>query len=197
MEPAVATVIDGHAATLRALLRGELRAYERRLRILAEPGWERFLTTAFVVAVDRRFGPAQAPASVIRFVAAVRERYDRTGCEIDPGTAEALVWAALGRRPAPAAGGTATARSLLLLGLISDEDLTERELTAFLTEVVELVSAADQLHQREVAAGGDRHGEEADGEAEPRVAVDGPTVVDGGAAPHGQRAEAGEERHGG
>ncbi|HEX8346169.1 MAG TPA: hypothetical protein VF657_15725 [Actinoplanes sp.] len=187
----------GHAATLRALVRGDLRAYERRVRVPAEPGWEEFLATAFVVAVDRRFGPAQAPASVIRFVAGVRERYDRTGCEIDPGTAEALVWAALGRRPAPPADGTATARSLLLLGLLTDEGLTEHELTAFLTDVLDLVSAADELHQSQIAAGDDGQGQKTDGEPEPRVAVNRSAVVDGRPPPDGQRGEPGEERHGG
>ena len=132
---------DSHVVTLRALLRGDLRGYDRRIRDRAAAGWQDFLTTAFVLAVDRRFRPEQDPASVIRFVARVRERFDHTGREIDPATAEALVWAALGMHEPPSGPGTVTARSLLLLGLVADEDLGDTELTAFLADVLALSEA--------------------------------------------------------
>ncbi|MFI6757744.1 hypothetical protein ACIBF5_01180 [Micromonospora sp. NPDC050417] len=52
-------------------------------------------------AVDRRFRLGQDCAPVIRFVAEVRERYDHSGVEINPATAESLIQATLGRHPPP------------------------------------------------------------------------------------------------
>lgn len=196
------TVTEAHAVTLRALLRGDVRTFHRRLRLLAAPGWDDFLAAAFVMAVDRRFPPTPEPASVIRFVAGVRERYDRTGCEVDPAVAEALVWAALGVRGAPAAAGTVTARTLLVLGLLADEDLTDAEVDAFVTDVRGLhgaapareASAEQEVLHHDVGAADGGQGQEADGEPDPRVPVDRTAVVDARLAPEGQGREAGEER---
>jgi hypothetical protein len=164
---------DSHAATLRALLRGDARGYDRRIRRLNTPGWADFLAAAFVVAVDRRFRPGQDPASVIRFVAGVRERYDHTGRDIDPTVAEALIWAALGAGTVPAAVGTVTVRTVLLLGLLADEDLSERELAAFIADVATLSEAnADSPGRPQGSdegrpAGDEREGEETPGEPDP------------------------------
>ncbi|MEU4401472.1 hypothetical protein [Micromonospora orduensis] len=121
---------DPHAA-LRSLLAGRLRGHERRLRRFTEADWLRYadlLAGVLLVAVRRRLVAGQDRAPVIRFVASARERYDVTGHDVDPVLAEALVWAALGERPPVPDGAAATvARTVLLLGLLEDEGLTDSE----------------------------------------------------------------------
>ncbi|WP_433649764.1 hypothetical protein ACQP2C_24650 [Micromonospora zamorensis] len=123
-------VTDPHAA-LRGLLTGRLRGHERRLRRFTESDWRRYadlLAGALLVAVPRRFVAGQDRAPVIRFVASVRERYDATRRDVDPVLAEALVWAALGERPpVPDDAAAIVARTVLLLGLLEDEGLTDSE----------------------------------------------------------------------
>ncbi|MEU1589520.1 hypothetical protein [Micromonospora sp. NPDC005710] len=105
------------------------------------------LAGALLVAVRRRFIAGQDRAPVIRFVASARERYDATGSDVDPVLAEALVWEALGERPpVPHDMAAIVARTVLLLGLLEDEGLTDRELDEI------LVAAADNTTH-----GGDRH----------------------------------------
>jgi hypothetical protein len=98
---------------LKDLLTGRLRAHGRRLRGFTDADWQRYadlLAGAFLLAVRRRFVSGQDRASVIRFVASVRERYDHTGGDVDPVVAEALVWAALGdREPVPVDAPAVTA----------------------------------------------------------------------------------------
>ncbi|MCG5458900.1 hypothetical protein PSH03_004663 [Micromonospora sp. PSH03] len=124
-------VTDPQAA-LRGLLTGRLRSHERRLGRFTESDWRRYadlLAGALLVAVRRRFVAGQDRAPVIRFVASARERYDATGRDVDPVLAEALVWAALGERPpVPHDAAAIVARTVLLLGLLEDEGLTDREL---------------------------------------------------------------------
>ncbi|MGC4847929.1 hypothetical protein ACLQ3F_11855 [Micromonospora sp. DT15] len=136
-------VTDPHAA-LRGLLTGRLRGHERRLGRFAESDWLRYadlLAGALLVAVRRRFVAGQDRAPVIRFVASARERYDATGRDVDPLLAEALVWAALGERPpVPHDAAAIVARTVLLLGLLEDEGLTDRELDEIL---VAAAGAAD------------------------------------------------------
>ncbi|PYC70420.1 hypothetical protein C7C45_13655 [Micromonospora arborensis] len=140
-------VTDPHAA-LRGLLAGRLRGHERRLRRFAEADWRRYadlLAGALLVAVRRRFVAGQDRAPVIRFVASARERYDATGRDVDPVLAEALVWAALGERPpVPHDAAAIVARTVLLLGLLEDEGLTDRELDEILVAAAH--AADDPAH---------------------------------------------------
>ncbi|MGV9214739.1 hypothetical protein ACTFTM_22995 [Micromonospora sp. RB23] len=144
---------DPHAA-LRGLLMGRLRGHERRLRRFTEADWRRYadlLAGALLVAVRRRFVAEQDRAPVIRFVASARERYDVTGTDVDPALAEALVWAALGERPAvPDDAPAIVARTVLLLGLLEDEGCTEQERDGVLAAAAR---AADNA-----ASGGDHDG---------------------------------------
>jgi hypothetical protein len=121
---------------LKDLLTGRLRAHDRRLRRFTDADWQRYadlLAGAFLLAVRRRFVSGQERASVIRFVASVRERYDHTGTELDPAIGEALVWAALGdREPVPVDAAAVTTRTVLLLGLLEDEGMPHSELADFL-----------------------------------------------------------------
>ena len=113
-----------------------------RLSRFDEADWRRYgalLTVAFALAVGRRFRPGDDRAPVIRMVAGVRERYDHTGYDIDPGAAEALVWAALGECvPLPAGRATVATQTLLLVGLLDDEGLSPAELDAFLRSAEDL-----------------------------------------------------------
>ncbi|GAB3803412.1 hypothetical protein [Micromonospora zhanjiangensis] len=124
-------------AALRDLLDGHVRSHDRRLRHFAESDWQRYadlLSGALLLAVRRRFRPGQDRAPVIRFVATVRERYDHTGHDLDPATAERLVWAALGEtEPVPVTGPAVAAQTLLVLGLLEDEGMPRAELDDFLT----------------------------------------------------------------
>ena len=121
---------------LKDLLTGRLRAHDRRLRRFTDTDWQRYadlLAGAFLLAVRRRFASGQDRASVIRFVASVRERYDHTDGDLDPATGEALVWAALGdREPVPVDAAAVTAQTMLLLGLLEDEGMPPSELAEFL-----------------------------------------------------------------
>ncbi|MEU8423580.1 hypothetical protein AB0C15_22160 [Micromonospora sp. NPDC048835] len=73
------------------------------------------------------------------------ERYDATGRDVDPALAEALVWAALGERPpVPHNAAAMVARTVLLLGLLEDEGLTDRELDEVL--VAAALAADDSKH---------------------------------------------------
>jgi hypothetical protein len=134
--------LSRYAAPLRDLTAGRVRDYDLRLSRFDDTDWQRFgalLTVAFALAVGRRFRPGDERAPVIRMVAGVRERYDHTGRDIDPGTAEALVWAALGERvPVPAGRATVTTKTLLLVGLLDDEGLSPVELDAFLRSAEDL-----------------------------------------------------------
>ncbi|MEV4757563.1 hypothetical protein AB0J86_20960 [Micromonospora sp. NPDC049559] len=127
-----------YAAALRDLAAGRLYEHDQRLRRFDEPAWQRYgelLDAAFRLAVHRRFRPGQDRAPIIRFVASVRERYDHTGQDVDPGVAESLVWAALGERdPVPMERAAVTAQTLLVVGLLEDEGLAPTELESFVRQ---------------------------------------------------------------
>ncbi|MBO4207460.1 hypothetical protein [Micromonospora echinofusca] len=130
------------SAALTDLLTGQLRAHHRRLRAFGDQDWQRYgdlLHGVFLLAVQRRFTPGADRAAIIRFVASVRERYDRTGYDIEPGLAEELVRAALedraavdGPEPVPVSAAAVAARTLLVVGLLEDEGMPEAELVEFL-----------------------------------------------------------------
>lgn len=145
-------VTDPHAA-LRGLLTGRLRGHERRLRRFTERDWRRYgdlLAGALLVAVRRRFVAGQDRAPVIRFVASARERYDAGGHDVDPVLAEALVWAALGeRQPVPDSAAAVVARTVLLLGLLEDEGLTDSERDEILAAAAQAVDASTQDAERQ------------------------------------------------
>ncbi|KAB1925599.1 hypothetical protein F8271_30400 [Micromonospora sp. ALFpr18c] len=147
-------VTDPHAA-LRGLLTGRLRGHERRLHRFAEADWRRYadlLAGALLVAVRRRFVAGQDRAPVIRFVASVRERFDATGRDVDPVLAEALVWAALGERPpVPDSAAVIVARTVLLLGLLEDEGLTDSERDEILTAAAHAANTSTQDADRQRA----------------------------------------------
>ncbi|MEH1012767.1 hypothetical protein V6U90_06560 [Micromonospora sp. CPCC 206060] len=124
------------SVALTDLLTGQLRAHHRRLRAFGDQDWQRYgdlLHGVFLLAVQRRFTAGVDRAAIIRFVASVRERYDRSGYDIEPGLAEELVRAALDdREPVPVTASAVAARTLLVVGLLEDEGMPEAELVEFL-----------------------------------------------------------------
>ncbi|MFG2050151.1 hypothetical protein ACGFIW_22310 [Micromonospora sp. NPDC048935] len=71
-------------------------------------------------------------------------------CGVDPVLAESLVWAALGERPpVPHDVAAIVARTVLLLGLLEDEGLTDRELDEILVAAAHAAGDSPQ--------GTDRH----------------------------------------
>ncbi|MEQ4306174.1 hypothetical protein ABNF97_33135 [Plantactinospora sp. B6F1] len=133
-------MLSRYAAPLRDLATGRPRDYQHRIDRFDEPDWRRYgllVETAFRLAAHRRFRPGgQDRAPVIRFVASVRERYDRTGYDLDPRLAESLLWATLAGEPTPdpLRSKTHTAQTLLLIGLLDDEGLSRAELDRFLSD---------------------------------------------------------------
>ncbi|MFG1837671.1 hypothetical protein ACGFH8_04445 [Micromonospora sp. NPDC049175] len=148
-------MVSDPQAALRGLLSGRLRGHERLLGRFAESDWRRYadlLAGALLVAVRRRFVAGQDRAPVIRFVASARERYDATGHDVDPVLAEALVWAALGERPpVPHDAAAIVARTVLLLGLLEDECLTDRELDEILVTAAHTADDSPQGTDRQRA----------------------------------------------
>jgi hypothetical protein len=129
-------VTSPYAAAVRDLATGRVRDYNRRLRRFDDTAWRQYgelLDAVFLLAVDRRFRPGQDCAPIIRFVASVRERYDHSGVEIDPATAESLIHAALGQHPPVVLDAPAiAAQTMLVIGLLDDEGMSPTELTALL-----------------------------------------------------------------
>jgi hypothetical protein len=148
-------MVSGYAMALRDLAKGRVRDYQQRLRRFDEDAWQRYgqlLDAAFQLAVHRRFRPGQERAPIIRFVASVRERYDRTGNDIDPCVAEALVRAALDERPpVPMDRDAVTAQTLLVVGLFADEGLSPAELDAVLADA-ETLAAEDRSDRKDTPA---------------------------------------------
>lgn len=130
-------------AYIRTLVRGDDEAHERIQDRLDAEGWEgfpRFLASLFFLAVDRKFGANSSPAEVIKFVADLRSGLARGGPEIRADEAEALINANLDPAAtyqiSPDAIGKIQAATVYKV--LTDENLTDEELEAFLSEAVEL-----------------------------------------------------------
>jgi hypothetical protein len=106
-------------------------------------------STAFVVAVRRRFGPNRPAAEITRFVSSLPAR---PGEDIDPRAAEYLIRAALGEAPADGLDDNTKAIQVNLLDyLIADEKLDESALEEFLAQVRAhpLLRAGQQHHDQQ------------------------------------------------
>ncbi|RKR86281.1 hypothetical protein BDK92_0505 [Micromonospora pisi] len=130
---------------MRLLARGDLVGYQRCLTRLDRQGqletYARFLAAALLLAVGRRFRSGWDDASVTRFVTGARIHYALSA--EDDALGVVLIRAALGEAHAPIAGAAqvVTVESVLLLGLLADEDLTRAELDEFLAEAGRLCGA--------------------------------------------------------
>jgi hypothetical protein len=127
------------ARAVRLLARADLIGYQRCLNLLdrqaAVDTYAGFLAAAFLLAVERRFRPGRDESSVTRFVAGVRDHYALPAADVD-ALGMALIRAALGEQQPPITRSSQviTVESVLLLGLLADEDLTWVELDEFLAE---------------------------------------------------------------
>lgn len=136
-------VTTDQVATLRAYLAGDFEQYEqlykRMDRQAARTTFLALIDAAFFEAVDRRFAKDGTRADVIEFVADIRARSDRVS-EIDALTAERLIRAVLGDGTIDDIEdkdrfGTET---VLLAGLIADEQLDDAGLDAFVADARKL-----------------------------------------------------------
>jgi hypothetical protein len=141
-------VTDDQVAALRALLAGDLERHKLLYAQLgldqALAGYTALVTGAFSEAVERRFGANYRPADVITFVGDVRSRSDRIAESLDPSAAERIIRAVFGDGSVKDLRDvTVVSAQMVLLGaLITDEQLDDAGLDAFLTDARTL---ADRL----------------------------------------------------
>jgi hypothetical protein len=134
-------VTDRQVAALRAQLAGRLDEHKRLVGQLdwntEGAGYAALLDGAFFEAVDRRLGTQATDENIINFVADVRSRTDEAARDVDPGYAERLISAVLGR------GGSfddldekkATAAKLyMLVSFAADQEYDDAGLDEFLQE---------------------------------------------------------------
>jgi hypothetical protein len=137
----VTQVSDRQMEALRALLEGDDRYEHLTREVLAEgnlTGYGDLGLAAFTIAARQRFPAGWSPGDVISYVAALRARLRRSGVELDPRTAETLIWQALGRDdlPLPAGSPVNAAEDLLLVltDLVADVRVASTGLDALLAD---------------------------------------------------------------
>jgi hypothetical protein len=147
-----AIVTGGHLAALRAFLTGDGTSFDRIIAVLDDDGsWYAYgvwLEAAFAVAARRRFPDGYKADEVIRFVGKTRAAcHDKTG-QIDPGMAERLFRKVLSG-PASAVGlgqdAMALAMMTMLKALVTEENLSDPELDAFLAESLHVARRAGAI----------------------------------------------------
>jgi hypothetical protein len=146
-------ISDEQSAAMRAMLAGDFDEHWRLAERLDQvEGWQTYntlLVAAFFRAVERRFGGGSTDAEIVKFVADARARFDQSGNDIDPGTAERLVLAALGKASVDGLDDEMVVRTetVLLSALVIAENLDDDGLDKFMKEARELANewiAADQ-----------------------------------------------------
>jgi hypothetical protein len=133
------TITDDEVAALRAHLSGnqalQQELYARLVNPASRSRYATLVAAAFFEAVNRRFAK-DAAADVISFVADVRSRSDRLAESIDPQAAEQLIRGVLTEEDFPDLDTGTRGRLfiVLLVALVSDEQVNGDELDAFLAE---------------------------------------------------------------
>lgn len=132
-------------AYIRTLVRGEHDEHDRIQAQLDAEGWDgfpRFLASLFFLAVDRRFGERASRADVIKFVADLRADLAHGGPEIRAEDAEVLINANIDPDIDydidPDMVGKIQAATVYKV--LTDEELSDADLDAFLAEAVQLAS---------------------------------------------------------
>jgi hypothetical protein len=131
-------VNDAQVASLRAFLALEpdkgLPLTKNLLPAGDVDGYGQLIYAALVIAVRRGFSTTWTVPNPLRLAAAVRVRLLSDGIEIDPRVAETLMRRVLGDTVTGELGEEARARAqiFLLVELVLDEDLDDRELDDFL-----------------------------------------------------------------
>lgn len=125
---------------MRAYLKGDADGYSRlvdRLDSAAKKAHGQLIGASFYIAANRRFAASSNNAEVVKFVGDLRARSDRLAEEIDPRQAERLIRAST-FTDENVDGMDNGLYSLLLAGLIADEQLTDSDLDAFLADACKL-----------------------------------------------------------
>lgn len=132
-------VTNEQVATLRAQLSGE---QDEHLRLFSQleassdlVGYAALLAAAFTIATERHFSGPVTRADLIRYVADVRARTPSAGENLEPKTAEQLLYEALADEAftgEPRVIGMN--QTILLAALTADAQPTPAELDAFLAE---------------------------------------------------------------
>ena len=132
-------------AYIRTLIRGNHEEHDRIQAQLDAEGWDgfpRFLASLFFLAVERRFGESPAPTKVIKFVADLRADLVNGGPEINAEDAEALITATIDPEVEydidPSMIGKIQAATVYKI--LTDENIGDEELEAFLAEASELAN---------------------------------------------------------
>ncbi len=137
------TVPDEYVQALQMFLTGDAafgsvaRGLEERDGDDGGNSYGALMAAALHVAARRRFGSSYTHADVIRFVAQVRVRLQRSGADIDPRTAEAVLRAILGDLAADMGGDVyakATALPAMLAVMVDQMALSDPEMSRFLAE---------------------------------------------------------------
>ncbi|MQA27571.1 MAG: hypothetical protein GEU94_19400 [Micromonosporaceae bacterium] len=137
--------MNNFAKLVRSLVLEDFKRFDKRLRDLEaaqdRDGFGEFVGSCFYLAVTRRFGAEHSIVDIIRFVANTRMVYDLTGSDIDPSATERLIRTGLGEdnllanvdpRVIP------TIQIILIHKLLSEEELYDDEVDAFLREAEDL-----------------------------------------------------------
>ena len=137
-------ITDEMLSTLRAQLAGRAEEHESLLKTLdkveVQKNYPTLVAAAFFLATNRRFFKGGAPvdrSQVIEFVAGVRQRTSEASERIDPDVAERLILAVFGEGSiSDIDDDTVYSNELFLLaGLISDANLSDADLDAFMAKV--------------------------------------------------------------
>lgn len=126
--------------TMRAYLKGDADGYSQmvdRLNPTAKKAHGHLIGASFYIAAKRRFAANPSNSEIVKFVGNLRARSDRLAKDIDPRQAERLIRASTFTDEDIDDIDNAL-YSLLLAGLIADEQLTESDLDLFLEDARKL-----------------------------------------------------------
>jgi hypothetical protein len=132
-------------AYIRTLVRGDREANDQLEAKLDASGWNgfpRFLAALFFLAVDRRFGETGSHADVIKFVAELRADLTNGGPDLNAEAAETLIESILD----PSIDYNidqnmiGKIQAATVYKVLTEEDLPDSRLDAFLAEAVELAN---------------------------------------------------------
>lgn len=141
-------VTDEEVAPLRAQLSGRTEEHQRLFAQLSkedvQTGYRALVTSAFMIAVERRFGRQTSPAALVEFVGEMRAHSDSLADKIDPHVAERVLQAVYANdRLSDLDARTVWQTHLLLLaGLVASARLDDNALDDLLAEARKM---ADQL----------------------------------------------------
>lgn len=133
-------------ALLRAILVEDEAAYDRQVAALNATGWDDaagLIAAAFLEGCERRFGFEPDPGAVVQFVADARDAYEPD--DLDPATAEALIWATFGddeRAGEVEPDAIIPTEIILIHRLVSEQAMSPAQIDEFLASAAQLADDA-------------------------------------------------------